>query len=75
MTLRFAMDHRWAPRHMSACLDGELDAGARARMECHTAACAGCRDLLDGLARLVDVLRSRPPLRAPAGLWSTKPRP
>jgi anti-sigma factor RsiW len=58
---------------MSAGLDGELDAGARARMERHTAACPRCRELLDGLERLVDVLRSRPPLRAPAGLWSTKP--
>jgi anti-sigma factor RsiW len=73
MTVRFALDHRWAHRHMSASLDGELGAGARARMQRHTAACAGCRELRDGLARMVDVLRSRPPMRAPAGLWSTKP--
>jgi anti-sigma factor RsiW len=73
MTVRFAIDHRWAPRQMSDYLDGELATGARARMERHTAVCQPCRDLLDGLERMVDLLRTRPPVRAPAGLWSTKP--
>jgi anti-sigma factor RsiW len=73
MTVRFALDHRWAARHMSEYLDAALATDGRARMQRHTAACPQCRELLDGLERVVGFLRTRPPVRAPAGLWSTKP--
>lgn len=59
--LRFWRDHRWAPSHMSAYLDGELAQGRRARMERHTVQCHECRRLLEGLRRLLGALQRLPP--------------
>jgi anti-sigma factor RsiW len=60
--MRFARDHRWAPSHMSAYLDGELAPRGRARMERHTAECEECLGTLDGLRRMLGMLsRLSPP--------------
>jgi anti-sigma factor RsiW len=65
MTLRFALDHRWAPGRMSAYLDDELAARGRARMERHAAECPECRAVLLGLRRMLAALRAQPAPRAP----------
>jgi anti-sigma factor RsiW len=62
--LRFWRDHRWAPDHMSARLDGELPARSRRRMEAHVGECIECRRLLASLTLVVDALHRLP---APAG--------
>jgi anti-sigma factor RsiW len=59
--VRFRRDHRWAPRHMSAFLDGEFAFGRRTRMERHAEQCPECRRLLAGLRRLLSALRRLPP--------------
>ncbi len=61
---RFRRDHRWAPRQMSAYLDGELSASRHARMERHTEECADCRSLLAGLRLMLSALHRLP---APEG--------
>jgi anti-sigma factor RsiW len=43
---------------MSAYLDLELPAGARGRLERHTAQCPECRGVLEDLARMLELLRS-----------------
>jgi len=58
--LRFRLDHRWAPPHMSAYLDSELRAQARARLEHHTARCPECRSVLDDLRRMLALLHDAP---------------
>ena len=58
--MRFRMDHRWAPDHMSAYLDGELGARSRGRMEHHLGECAECRRLVAGLTLVLDALRRLP---------------
>jgi anti-sigma factor RsiW len=60
--LRFRRDHRWTPPHMSAYLDSDLSASARARVERHTAECRQCRGVLDDLRRMLALLHSSPPL-------------
>ena len=62
--VRFRMDHRWAPPHMSDYLDAQLSSGRRQRMERHVAECPECRRLLAGLRMMLGALHS---LRAPAG--------
>jgi anti-sigma factor RsiW len=57
---RFRLDHRWAPRHMSRFLDGELVRSERARMERHARDCPECRRLLGSLGRMVAALRALP---------------
>jgi anti-sigma factor RsiW len=60
--MRFRRDHRWAPERMSDYVEGELAAGARARIEHHLGECAECRRLLAGLRRTLDALhRLSPP--------------
>ena len=54
--LRFALDHRWSPAHMSEYLDGDLDAGGRERIEGHVRACPECQELLRGLQAMVQAL-------------------
>jgi len=54
---------------LSAYLDEELDAAARARVETHLAGCAECREVLEGLRQVVRRARTlddRPPAR---DLW------
>jgi len=58
--LRFARDHRWTPRHLSAYLDGELATRAHARVHRHLAGCWECRGVLRGLERMLSVLRRLP---------------
>lgn len=58
---RFRRDHRWAPRHMSAFLDGELARPRRTRMERHARRCPECRRLLGSLQRTVGALQRLPP--------------
>jgi anti-sigma factor RsiW len=54
--VRFWLDHRWAPPHLSAYLDDELGSRSRRRMEHHVGDCAQCRRLLAGLRELIRVL-------------------
>jgi anti-sigma factor RsiW len=61
---RFGRDHRWAPRRMSAYLDGELAATPRTRMERHARDCPECRRLLAGLRQTMAALHRLP---APGG--------
>lgn len=58
--MRFRRDHRWTPPHMSAYLDADLRAHARARIERHSAACPECRRILDDLRRMLALLHSAP---------------
>jgi putative zinc finger protein len=60
--LRFGRDHRWAPRRMSAYLDGELAVVPRARMERHARECPECRRLLAGLRQTMAALHRLPAL-------------
>jgi anti-sigma factor RsiW len=60
--LRFWRDHRWAPNHMSAYLDGELTARRRGRMKRHVGECRECRRLIAGLSAVIEALhRLTPP--------------
>jgi anti-sigma factor RsiW len=66
--LRFMRDHRWAPGHMSAYVDGDLASRARARLDRHIKECAECRRLLHGLRRMLGVLQGLPqPSARPGG--------
>jgi anti-sigma factor RsiW len=56
--LRFMRDHRWTPPHMSAYLDADLPAAARARLERHTAECPECRGVLGDLRRMLALMHS-----------------
>jgi anti-sigma factor RsiW len=58
--LRFRRDHRWTPLHMSAYVDSDLRAQARARLEHHTAECPKCRAVLDDLRHMLALLHSAP---------------
>jgi anti-sigma factor RsiW len=58
--LHFRRDHRWTPRHMSAYLDSDMSAMARARLERHTAECPECRSVLDDVRRMLVLLHSAP---------------
>jgi anti-sigma factor RsiW len=60
--LRFMRDHRWTPPHMSAYVDSDLPAPARARLDRHTAECSDCRGVLGDLRRMLALLHSAPPL-------------
>ncbi|MFZ0039847.1 MAG: zf-HC2 domain-containing protein [Solirubrobacteraceae bacterium] len=59
--LRFRRDHRWTPPHMSAYVDSDLSAWARARLERHTAECSDCRSTLEDLRHMLALLQSAPP--------------
>jgi anti-sigma factor RsiW len=59
--LRLRRDHRWTPGRMSAYLDGELAARARARLERHTEECPECRGILYALRRILGLLQRLPP--------------
>ena len=58
---RFMRDHRWAPGHMSAYLDGELASRPRARIERHSEECPECRGVLYSLRRMLGMLQRLPP--------------
>ena len=45
---------------MSAYLESDLSAGARARLERHTAQCVECRSVLDDLRRILRLLHGAP---------------
>jgi anti-sigma factor RsiW len=64
--LGFRLDHRWVPGHMSAYLDGELDARGRARVERHAGRCPECRGVLQSVREMLDLLRAQPRTREPA---------
>jgi anti-sigma factor RsiW len=53
---RFKRDHRWARRHMSEYLDGELDRTERERAARHTAECPECDELLASLRAIAAAL-------------------
>jgi anti-sigma factor RsiW len=65
--LRFMRDHRWAPGHMSAYLDGELASRARARLDRHVEECHECRGLLHSLRRMLGLLQGLPQPRVRVG--------
>ena len=53
---RFRRDHRWTPGHISAYLDNDLAARARARLERHVADCPECRRILHTMRRMLGLL-------------------
>jgi len=59
--LRFALDHRATPRHLSGYLDGELRVGRRAQVERHVHDCPECRAALAALRALLSRIRGLPP--------------
>ncbi len=64
--IRFRLDHRWVPAHMSDYLDGDLGARPRRRLEDHVAECAQCRRTLAALRAMLTALHALPPPRAEA---------
>jgi anti-sigma factor RsiW len=58
--VRFMLDHRWAPGHMSDYVDDELSVGARTRLERHCRECRECRGLLRSLRRMLTLLHQLP---------------
>ena len=60
--VRFRLDHRWTPAHMSDYLDAELPSRRRIRVERHVGECEECRRVLAGLRALLGALHG---LRAP----------
>lgn len=62
--LRFWIDHRWTPGHLSEYVDGELAPAGRARVERHVHDCPKCRELLRNLRSILTSLgglRRQPP--------------
>jgi anti-sigma factor RsiW len=59
--VRFRRDHRWAHRHVSDYVDGELAASRRSRMERHAKECPECRRVSATLRRMVAALHRLPP--------------
>jgi anti-sigma factor RsiW len=45
---------------MSAYVDSDLSASARARLQRHTAACQECRSVLEDLAHMLALLQTAP---------------
>lgn len=60
-SVRFRVDHRWAPAHMSSYLDDELSARLRTRMERHAEKCPACRGMLQSLRQMLGLLKELPP--------------
>jgi anti-sigma factor RsiW len=58
--VRFRLDHRWAPAHMSDYLDAELSSERRQRMERHVGECQECHRVLAGLRALLGTLHGLP---------------
>ena len=54
--LRFWIDHRWTPGHLSEYVDGELASAGRARIERHVHDCPKCRELLRNLRSILTSL-------------------
>ncbi len=54
--LRFAREHRWAQRHISEYLDGDLDQAGRERASRHIGECVECDELLASLRAMVTTL-------------------
>lgn len=54
--LGFPREHRFARRHISEYLDGELTHAQAARVEKHVRFCPHCHRLLSGLRRTVAAL-------------------
>jgi len=59
--MRFRLDHRWAPAHMSDYLDEELDTRRRRRLERHVGQCEECDRLLAGLRAMLRLLHALTP--------------
>jgi hypothetical protein len=54
---------------LSAWIDGELDAAARARVHAHLESCQPCRGLAQDLARVRDTARRLGPITPPDHVW------
>jgi anti-sigma factor RsiW len=50
---------------MSAYLDGDLGAHGRARVERHASRCPECREVLQSVREMLDLLRAQPRARRP----------
>lgn len=76
--IRFLLDHRWSPRHMSEYIDDELTPEGRLRIDRHLHDCRRCRELLLGLRRMLAGLRRQEdaaePRVAPAVLAQVRRR-
>jgi anti-sigma factor RsiW len=64
--LWFRLDHRWVPAHLSAYLDGELDARGRARVDRHAPVCPECGRLLQSVRGMLALLSVQPRARRSA---------
>ncbi len=64
--IRFRLDHRWTPAHMSDYLDGDLAPRPHRRIEDHVAECGQCRRTLAALRATLTALRDLPPAKAEA---------
>jgi len=56
-SFRERLEHRWVARHMSAYIDGELDAEDRRRLERHADLCPECGPMRRTLVWLTRELR------------------
>jgi anti-sigma factor RsiW len=57
-------------REVSNFVDGEVDAGLRARMEAHFKGCAHCTAILDGMKNVVKLVGDGVEYEMPAGFSS-----
>jgi len=64
------MNTHLAREWLSGYLDGQVSAGERRQVEAHLAGCAACRQDLNGLRRTATLVRTLPPVAAPAILRS-----
>ena len=67
-----ADEHRWAQRHLSHYVEGDLRPRARRRLDRHAAGCADCGRGLRSMRALVYAVQGLDGLsgvRAPAGLF------
>jgi anti-sigma factor RsiW len=62
-------DDRMDESVLSAYVDNELDAGARADVEARLAASSEWRAVLDEVRETRDAVRGLPPVAAPPGFW------
>jgi anti-sigma factor RsiW len=63
--IQFRRDHRWTPKKLSACLDGELVERSRRRLARHVRDCPECGAALRSLERLLRLMSRAPPPREP----------
>jgi anti-sigma factor RsiW len=59
--IRFRLDHRWTPHHLSEFVDDDMPPRSRTRLQRHVDQCPDCNRALVTLQRLIDRLHRLPP--------------